>query len=453
MASKLAELRRADSPVINKLIDMKQYSVAHIMKPHKSGNACLAAHISRNFIPENADALRTNDNIIVIGSDNMDADARRRLAEVKDLLIRKLTDDAVLYQQVLLTGSHDGMTMLQNDEELRNQWINESVEFIQRRYGKDNVVNVTVHVDETTMHIHSTVVPLTDTPARANSQKNLEQRKKKYKTKEGLRLSARDVFSKAECENIQTDYHREVMAKWGFDRGVKLAELRRAIKKWNQEHPDDPQIPLYKPKGMKVTDYYSWIARATGMRVILEDYLQQLTDDVEMKKEEKAEIDAEIVAKHQLLASIVKSIKAQTTQLENLIKEFEQKKNRLMMSHELDKTEKQIELNHLQEKIEKKAGMLAEAEAKYSKAIDMLAEISGLLGEKIEAIITDVVTVKNSKGELGIRGKVNGTQQMTKRLSPVEINELKEGVPKEFVYWNKVKGEFPNLTYTKGVKR
>lgn len=453
MASKLAELRRADSPVINKLIDMKQYSVAHIMKPHKSGNACLAAHISRNFIPENADALRTNDNIIVIGSDNMDADARRRLAEVKDLLIRKLTDDAVLYQQVLLTGSHDGMTMLQNDEELRNQWINESVEFLQRRYGKDNVVNVTVHVDETTMHIHSTVVPLTDTPARANSQKNLEQRKKKYKTKEGLRLSARDVFSKAECENIQTDYHREVMAKWGFDRGVKLAELRRAIKKWNQEHPDDPQIPLYKPKGMKVTDYYSWIARATGMRVILEDYLQQLTDDVEMKKEEKAEIDAEIVAKHQLLASIVKSIKAQTTQLENLIKEFEQKKNRLMMSHELDKTEKQIELNHLQEKIEKKAGMLAEAEAKYSKAIDMLAEISGLLGEKIEAIITDVVTVKNSKGELGIRGKVNGTQQMTKRLSPVEINELKEGVPKEFVYWNKVKGEFPNLTYTKGVKR
>lgn len=432
---------------------MKQYSVAHIMKPNKSGNACLASHIGRNYIPENADASRTNQNIIVIGSDNMDADARQRLAEVKGQLIRKLTDDAVLYQQVLLTGSHDRMTELQNNDELRSQWISECVDFLQRRYGKENVVNVTVHLDETTMHIHSTVVPLTDTPARANSQKNLEQRKKKYKTKEGLRLSARDVFSKAECEKIQTDFHQEVMEKWGFARGVKLAELRRVVKKWNEEHPDEPQIPLYKPKGMKVTDYYGWIARATGMRVVLEDYLQQLTDDVEMKKEEKAEIDAEIAAKQQLLATIEKSIKAQTTQLENLVKEYELKKNRLIMSHEFDKTEAQIELNRLQEKINRKAGMLAEAEAKYSKAMEMLAEINDLLGEKLEAVITDVTIAKDSAGKQFIRGKVNGVQQMAKLLISKEIEELKNGTPKEFVYWNKVKGEFPNLTYTNGVKR
>lgn len=431
---------------------MKQYSVAHIMKPNKSGNACLASHISRNYIPENADASRTNQNIIVIGSDNMDADARQRLAEVKGQLIRKLTDDAVLYQQVLLTGSHDGMTMLQDDDELRNQWINESVAFLQRRYGKENVVNVTVHLDETTMHIHSTVVPLTDTPARANSQKNLEQRKKKYKTKEGLRLSARDVFSKAECEKIQTDFHQEVMAKWGFARGVKLAELRRVVRKWNEEHPNEPQIPLYKPKGMKVTDYYGWIAKATGMRVVLEDYLQQLTDDVDMKKEEKAEIDAEIAAKQQLLASIEKSIKAQTTQLENLTKEFEQKKNRLILSHEFDKTELQIELNHLQEKIDRKTVMLAEAEAKYNKALEMLAEINDLLGERLEAVITDVITYKDSAGKWSIRGKVNGALQMGKPLTSKEIEGLKGGTPKEFVFWNKVKREFPNLTYTKGVK-
>ena len=430
----------------------KQYSVAHIMKPHKSGNACLAAHVSRNYIPENADASRTNNNIIVVGSDNLDADARKRIAEVDGQLIRKISDDAVLYQQVLLTGSHEGMEMLQENEEFRNQWIKDSTEFLQRRYGKENVVNVTVHIDETTMHIHSTVVPLTDTPARANSQKNLEQRKKKYKTKEGLRLSARDVFSKAECENIQTDYHREVMAKWGFDRGVKLAELRRAVRKWNLEHPSEPQIPLYKPKGMKVTDYYGWIAKATGMRVIVEDYLQKLTDDVEMKKEEKAEIDAEIAAKQQLLASIEKSIKAQTTQLENLTKEFEQKKKRLILSHEFDKTELQIELNRLQEKIDRKAGMLAEAEAKYKTALGMLAEINDLLGERLEAVIADVTMTKDSTGKLFIRGKVNGVQQMGKPLTPKEIEDLKGGAPKELVFWNKVKREFPNLAYAKGVK-
>ena len=433
---------------------MKQYSVAHIMKPNKSGNACLASHISRNYIPENADASRTNQNIIVIGSDNMDADARQRLAEVKGQLIRKLTDDAVLYQQVLLTGSHDGMTILQDDDELRNQWINECVDFLQRRYGKENVVNVTVHLDETTMHIHSTVVPLTDTPARANSQKNLEQRKKKYKTKEGLRLSARDVFSKAECEKIQTDFHQEVMEKWGVARGVKLAELRRVVKKWNEEHPNEPQIPLYKPKGMKVTDYYGWIAKATGMRVIVEDYLQQLTDDVEMKKEEKAEIDAEIAAKQQLLVSIGKSIKAQTTQLENLTKEFEQKKNRLIISHELDKAELQMELNRLQEKIDRKAEMLAEAEAKYSKAMELLAEINSLLGGKLEAVITDIQYMRR-KGDnaLFMKAKVNGEQQTFMMLNSREEKAIqdKKMIP-ELVFWNKIKGRFPNLEFNKSQK-
>ena len=188
------------------------------------------------------------------------------------------------------------------------------------------------------------------------------------------------------------------------------------------------------------------------MRVIVEDYLQQLTDDVEMKKEEKAEIDAEITSKQQLLASIEKSIKAQTTQLENLTKEFEQKKNRLILSHESDKTGLQIELNHLQEKIDRKAGMLAEAEAKYNKALHMLEEISRLFGEKLEAVIKDVVIIKNLDGSRSIRGKVNGEQKMSIPLTLKEYDNIKNGVPKEFVFWNKVKGQYPNLTYSKGMK-
>lgn len=427
---------------------MKQYSVAHIMKPNKSGNACLAAHVSRNHVPENADAERTNQNIIVIGSDNLDADARKRIAEVKEQLIRKLTDDAVLYQQVLLTGSHEGMTVLQDDERLRKQWIDECVAFLQKRYGKENVVNVTVHLDETTMHIHSTVVPLTDTPARANSQKNLEQRKKKYKTKEGLRLSARDVFSKAECENIQTDFHQEVMAKWGFDRGVKLAELRRVVRKWNKEHPDKIQIPLYKPKGMKVTDYYGWIAKETGMRIIVEDYLQRLTDDVELKESEKAEIDAELADKQALLAKISQSIKAQTTQLNNLEESFEQKKQQLLANLAFDKGKKEMELAELAEKIERKKNMLLEAEEKYKKAMDVLAEVSLLVKEKIEAVVDKVVVYGNG---MFIRGKINGVDESGK-LSNKELDELKNNTPKEIVFWNKFKSKHPGYEYKGGLK-
>ena len=83
----------------------------------------------------------------------------------------------------------------------------------------------------------------------------------------------------------------------------------------------------------------------------------------------------------------------------------------------------------------------------------MLAEINDLLGERLEAVIADVTMAKDSTGKWFIRGKVNGVQQMGKPLTSKEIEDLKGGTPKELVFWNKVKREFPNLTYTNGVKR
>ena len=92
-------------------------------------------------------------------------------------------------------------------EEYQNQCIAEgskrffedSAKFFCDRYGSENVINATIHLDESTPHMHLGLVPV---------------------TKDG-RLSAKALFNPKELNQLQTDFARLVGAKYGLERGIE----------------------------------------------------------------------------------------------------------------------------------------------------------------------------------------------------------------------------------------
>lgn len=74
---------------------------------------------------------------------------------------KALRKDAVRFQTHILTGSHEQMKDIFADEKKKEQWIKASKEWMQERYGKENIVRFVLHVDERTPHIHAVTVPLT----------------------------------------------------------------------------------------------------------------------------------------------------------------------------------------------------------------------------------------------------------------------------------------------------
>lgn len=82
------------------------------------------------------------------------------------------------------------------------RFFEDATEFFCDRYGKENVINATVHMDEATPHMHIGVVPV---------------------TKDG-RLSAKTLFTPLELKQLQTDFARLVGAKYGLERGVEGSE-------------------------------------------------------------------------------------------------------------------------------------------------------------------------------------------------------------------------------------
>ena len=105
-----------------------------------------------------------------------------RIAELN--LPRAIRKDATVMSQCLVTSDSAFFDKMSRVEQ--TDYFRKSLDFIEKRYGKENMVSATIHYDEQTPHMHVNFVPV---------------------TADG-RLSARDLFSPGKLRKLQDDYNR-----------------------------------------------------------------------------------------------------------------------------------------------------------------------------------------------------------------------------------------------------
>ena len=111
---------------------------------------------------------------------------------------KAIRKDAVKLCEFVVTSDKDFFDQLTLGEEKR--FFEESLSFLQDRYGKDNILYGIVHKDEKTPHMHVGMVPIT----------------------EDGKLAAKQFFGKrTELQQLQDKFHEHVVKK-GFDleRGI-----------------------------------------------------------------------------------------------------------------------------------------------------------------------------------------------------------------------------------------
>jgi len=118
----------------------------------------------------------------------------------------KVRPDSVRAMEVILTASPEAF---QRDEQGRvgdmrgSQWAAANIAFLQAKFGKENVVAMTLHQDELTPHFQAVVVPI---------------------TQDG-RLSAKDLFNPKTLRQLQTDY-AQAMKPFGLERGIEHSRAK-----------------------------------------------------------------------------------------------------------------------------------------------------------------------------------------------------------------------------------
>lgn len=189
-------------PRRNERGDKVGYAVVHMMKIKSGAVGGIQSHNNREHEPKtnpDVDMSRSEDNYDLVLCSNYKKSIKEKLSNLvkSNRAIRK---DAVVVCNFIVTSDSTTMEALGADRQ--REFFEDSVKWFSNRYGADRILNATVHMDETTPHLHIGVMPI---------------------TQDG-RLSAKAIFTKTEMKAIQTEFARDVGDKYGLERGVEGSE-------------------------------------------------------------------------------------------------------------------------------------------------------------------------------------------------------------------------------------
>lgn len=119
-------------------------------------------------------------------------------------LDKKIRKDAVKAVEYIFTSDTQKMNEIFSDEKLYKSWIKDNQEFLSDIYGKENIISMHLHADETTYHMEVVVVPITH---------------------DG-RLSAKEFINGKKDLSEQQTLYANRMEKYGMKRGEKGSTAR-----------------------------------------------------------------------------------------------------------------------------------------------------------------------------------------------------------------------------------
>lgn len=196
---------------------------------------------------------------------------------------KSIRKDAVLNIECLITSDKEFFERIGSDETKR--YFEESYSFIKNKFGEKNVIYATVHMDETTPHMHAGFVPI---------------------TKDG-RLSAKDYLDgKQRLRNLQDEFYQYISSK-GFElergissdethaKNIKIGDLKKkALKELESINKDIEKLDIKRKERIEETKKVNDIVKKNNMSI--SDINQIQYEEVEngiftKKKTNKIKID------------------------------------------------------------------------------------------------------------------------------------------------------------------
>ncbi len=157
------------------------YFTLDFKKAKGASDARMSDHIERRVIASNVDPTRTHLNRELAqlpeGVTERDEAIAHRIKSAG--IKRKITPDQVRAIRVMLSGTHEAMMKIQQDGRI-DEWCDDSMQWLHKTFGKENTVSAVLHMDETTPHIHATIMPIVTGERR--KAKQLKQVKREINT-------------------------------------------------------------------------------------------------------------------------------------------------------------------------------------------------------------------------------------------------------------------------------
>lgn len=290
------------------------------------------------------DYSKSNQNYSLIEADERPFQTQIK-EKIESLNLKKaVRKDAVVMCQILVTSDKDFFDNITPEQE--KQFFQDSLEFIKKRYGADNIISAEVHKDEKTPHLHINLVPINDN-----------------------KLSAKSLFDRPFLYKLQDDFYNDVSKNYGLERGGQeehqrhktMQELKKETLKKEDERLHQLEQDILK-KAHNIDKIYN---NADYQELKKEDFKAQIVkkgiifDTVESNDQILERINNRIkplFEKSKLADVIKKEYEKLKKSYENLKEQFKQVTEELSKYKEIFKNlkpEQERELKRISERMQK----------------------------------------------------------------------------------------------------
>lgn len=235
----------------------------------------------------------------------------------------KVRSNAVIAFETLQTYSPEMEGKIDVDK-----WAKDNIKFLEKKFGKGNILSAVLHKDETTSHIQAVIMPL-------KAKTNTASKKKSVK------LVARDFIGGApRLSKLQTDYAKS-MKKYGLVRGVFNSKAtHKTIKKYYGElKADANEIKKIQSEINKLKEQYSDVSlfRPDKKNNILESLAKKLFKQIASFRRKERNLDSEfenIIESNDQLSNELTEKRQRVLELSDALYEVESLNKKLQASNE-----------------------------------------------------------------------------------------------------------------------
>lgn len=254
------------------------YSILRVARVKGSSNTKgIQRHNQRenkNYNNKDIDHTQTYRNYDLINNKNIDY--KKIIDEKIDANYtgnRKIRSDAIRHVDGLITSDEKFFKNLDEDE--TDKFFKDSLEFLEKEYGRENIVYATVHLDEKVPHMHFGFAPLT----------------------EDGRLSAKDkIGNKKQMTELQDRFNTHVNEKgYEMERGVSKQLTERQHQQMDQYKIDTK----YHQSEYEITkdEYEKLEYKTEQLRDELEKDLNKLRESADFNFEDEKQIEKNLFGK------------------------------------------------------------------------------------------------------------------------------------------------------------
>ncbi|MFS7414344.1 MobV family relaxase [Carnobacterium maltaromaticum] len=305
----------------------------------------------------------------------------------------------------------------------QNKFFEETKEFLDKRYGKENVVCAVVHYDETTPHLHYAFIPIT-----------FDEKKQREK------VSAKEVLNRKDLQTFHDDLDKHLKEKLPFyekgilnDKTLPFENVEQ-VKKYNDELKkltEEKQKEITELKKVKQEFQHKKETLKGKVRDI--DYVYRINNNFEdfERKLKRTTFGKRIISEEDLkkLGNTFNSLESKAIKQTRINDKLKEKFEKTERDYKQVKSRRD-ELIQENEELERKIDLLEDKKVVYADILKNDYGLTGITQEEFNArlvlnrIENDYKPRNRQQGEIWVDTLKNA------RETKIEPSRLERGIDK-----------------------